>query len=214
MSNIENLKKQAKMILRWHREGRLPIAERIRNSIPRYADLTDLEILSQPFQLADAQELIARENGFDSWVEIKTEAPKTHTDEARTAVTAKLLGAMPQVFVKNVAEACNFYTEKLGFGIDFTYGSPPFYAIVKRDGAVLNLRQVDAPVFDAHVRERNDVLAASITVRNVKLLYLEYQAHNVVFSQPLCRQPWGAQDFIVEDIDQNRLLFASRNSES
>lgn len=202
------------MVLRWHREGRLPIAERIRNSIPRYANFTDVEILSQPFQLADAQELVARENGFDSWQEVKTGVSKMHIEETKASVTAKLLGAMPQVFVRNVAESCNFYTGKLGFGIDFTYGSPPFYAIVKRDGAVLNLRHVDAPVFDEHARERNDILAANITVKNVKLLYLEYQANNVVFCQPLCRQPWGAQDFIVEDIDQNRLLFASRNNES
>ncbi|MES1195886.1 MAG: VOC family protein [Steroidobacter sp.] len=213
MSNIENLKKQAKMVLRWHREGRLPIAERIRNSIPRCANLTDVEILSQPFQLADAQELIARENGFDGWQEIKTGVSKMHVEETKASVTAKLLGAMPQVFVRNVAESCKFYVEKLGFEITFTFGSPPFYAIVKRDGAVLNLRYIDTPVYDEGARLRDDVLAANIVVKNVKQLYLEYQASNVTFRQPLCHQPWGARDFIVEDPDQNLLLFASRNDE-
>jgi hypothetical protein len=35
MPNLENLKKQAKLILRWHRERYYPVAAQIRGHLPR-----------------------------------------------------------------------------------------------------------------------------------------------------------------------------------
>src|SRR3954466_15140175 len=62
-----NLRKQAKRYLRWHREHYYPVAARIRAVLPRYRGLLDREILAQPFRLSDAQELVARSVGFESW---------------------------------------------------------------------------------------------------------------------------------------------------
>src|SRR4030095_14006049 len=67
MLNIEHLRKQAKLYLRWHREHYYPVAARIRAVLPRYSRLTDPEILEQSFQLSDAQELVARTVSFESW---------------------------------------------------------------------------------------------------------------------------------------------------
>jgi hypothetical protein len=35
--------------------------------LPRYSRLIDREVLAQPFRLSDAQELVARTVGFESW---------------------------------------------------------------------------------------------------------------------------------------------------
>src|SRR5438045_3302820 len=67
MLNIQHLKKQAKQYLRWHREHYYPVAARIRAVLPRYSRLTDREILAHDFRLSDAQELVARSVGFESW---------------------------------------------------------------------------------------------------------------------------------------------------
>jgi hypothetical protein len=67
MSNFENLRKQAKLFLRWHREEYYPVATRIRAVLPRYRHLSDRQVLAASFTLSDAQELIAREHGFESW---------------------------------------------------------------------------------------------------------------------------------------------------
>ena len=67
MLHLDNLKKQAKQIVRWHREGYYPVAQRIRAGLPRFRDVDDATILSTRFALSDAQELIARELGFQSW---------------------------------------------------------------------------------------------------------------------------------------------------
>ena len=121
-----------------------------------------------------------------------------------------LLAAEPQLYVRDVVASSEFYTRKLGFSVAFIYGEPPFYGQVFRDGARLNLRQVDAPVVDPIRRDTERLLVASITLEDAKPLYLEYQQAGVEFVQPLRTEPWGARTFIVRDPDNNLLLFAGR----
>jgi len=46
------------------------------------------------------------------------------------------------------------------------------------------------------------------TADEVKQLFLELQSAGLAFHQPLERQPWGALNFVVKDLDGNLLLFA------
>lgn len=48
------------------------------------------------------------------------------------AGTSTFVGAEPQLFVADVARACEFYGGKLGFTVSFIYGEPAFYAQVAR----------------------------------------------------------------------------------
>ena len=128
-----------------------------------------------------------------------------------TSSKAVIAGAEPQLFVADIKSSCDFFTRKLGFVIAFTYGEPPFYVQVKRDGARINLRCVEQPVIDVALRDREQLLSASLTVANapeIKALFLEFQAAGVTFFQTLKREPWGASDFIARDPDGNLLLFA------
>jgi catechol 2,3-dioxygenase-like lactoylglutathione lyase family enzyme len=131
----------------------------------------------------------------------------TQTD---TLGKATLLAAEPQLFVSDIAASCEYYTKRLGFAVAFAYGEPPFYGQVFRDGARLNLRSLDKPGLDAVLRDREQLLAASIVLDDALPLFLEYQAAGVVFAQPLRTEPWGARTFIVRDPDGNLILFAGR----
>jgi uncharacterized glyoxalase superfamily protein PhnB len=67
-------------------------------------------------------------------------------------------------------------------------------------------------VIQATVREREELLSASMTVATaaeIKLLFLEFQSAGVAFHQRLKKQPWGAKNFIAKDPDGNLLLFAA-----
>mgnify|MGYP003575318700 CR=1 FL=1 len=122
-----------------------------------------------------------------------------------------LIAAVPQLFVSDIAASSAFFTGKLGFAVEFAYGDPPFYAQVKRGGAQIALRHVDRPVLDkiaAAMKADVDMVAASISVDDVRALYAEYQAAGVGFHQALRTEPWGARTFIVRDPDENLLLFA------
>jgi catechol 2,3-dioxygenase-like lactoylglutathione lyase family enzyme len=210
MPNLENLRKQAKLYVRWHRCGHHPVAAQIRAVLPRFKDLTDRQILERDFKLSDAQELVARQSGFASWQALKT-GVQAMTDTAH-AIAAKpeLTQVEAQLFVADIEASCAFFT-KLGFDVVFTYGEPPFYGQVKRDNARLNLRLVCEPVFVGDIREREQLLAASMTVESaaeIRQLFLQYQSAGVDFQQTLKQEPWGARTFIVRDPDGNLLLFA------
>ena len=211
MPNLENLKKQAKQYLRWHREGYYPVAAEIRAALPRFRDLSDVQILEAKFKLADAQELVARQRGFAGWQALKSGADAM-TDERKQAAPRPILNSIEaQLFVANIQRSCDFYTNKLGFAVEFIYGDPPYYAQVRRDNARLNLRVVGEAVFAGDVREREHLLSASITVASadeVRQLFLSYQAAEVRFSQTLKKEPWGARTFVVIDPDGNLILFA------
>jgi catechol 2,3-dioxygenase-like lactoylglutathione lyase family enzyme len=210
MPNLENLRKQAKLYLRWHRERHHPVAAQIRAVLPRFKDLTDRQILDSAFQLSDAQELVARQSGFETWQALKT-GVQAMPDSIATDTHSVLTAVEAQLFVADINASCAFFTTKLGFEIGFTYGEPPFYGQVKRDKALLNLRQVCEPVFAGDIREREQLLSASMTVDSaaeLKQLFLQYQAAGVGFHRTLKQEPWGARDFIVRDPDGNLLLFA------
>jgi catechol 2,3-dioxygenase-like lactoylglutathione lyase family enzyme len=109
-----------------------------------------------------------------------------------------------QLFVADIKASCDFFTQKLGFSIVFTYGEPPFYAQVKRDRALLNLKCVDCPVIDPALRDRESLLSADLGVDTRE----EIEQAGITFFQTLRKEPWGAETFIVKDPDGNLLLFA------
>jgi catechol 2,3-dioxygenase-like lactoylglutathione lyase family enzyme len=225
-SNIENLKKQAKQYLRWHRERYYPVAARIRAGLPRFRHLSDAQVLDANFKLADAQELVARERGFEGWQALKSggRSMKAHAmphhDRTQDVITHQAGQTAPrpilnsteaQLFVADIKASCDFYTAKLGFTVAFVYGDPPYYGQVTRDHARLNLRAIGEPVFVGDIREREHLLSASLTVSTtdeIKQLFLSYQAAGVRFRQTLKKEPWGARTFVVLDPDGNLILFA------
>ncbi len=210
MPNLENLKKQAKLILRWHRERHYPVAAQIREHLPRFLNMPDSEILAASFKLSDAQEMVARQQGFESWQTLKAGLSPTPGKQKSSPSKATIVSAEPQLLVADIKRSCGFFCEKLGFSLVFSYGKPPYYAQVGRDAARLNLRCVETSVIEATVRDREELLSASMTVATadeIKLLYLEFQAAGVPFHQTLKKQPWGAKNFVVKDPDGNLLLF-------
>lgn len=211
MPNLENLKKQAKQYLRWHREGYYPVAAEIRAALPRFRHLDDRQVLEARFKLSDAQDLIARQMGFEGWQALKTGAAAMTDPKNKPAPQAILSSISAQLFVTDIEASCEFFTGKLGFRVDFVYGDPPFYGQVIRDNAQLALRLVCEPVFVGDIRQREHLLSASITVdtsAEIKRLFLDFQAAGVSFHQTLRKEPWGARNFIVMDPDGNLILFA------
>jgi ankyrin repeat protein len=73
--SLEQYKKQAKELVKVFRAGQshksseFTAIQRVKTSYPRFADLPADKISSTKFALADAQFVIAREHGFESWPE-------------------------------------------------------------------------------------------------------------------------------------------------
>ncbi|HEY6373300.1 MAG TPA: ankyrin repeat domain-containing protein, partial [Candidatus Sulfotelmatobacter sp.] len=66
-SSLEQYKKQAKDLVKSRKSREVMALVRIKQSHPRFHKLSDDKLLSAKFALADAQLVIAREHGFESW---------------------------------------------------------------------------------------------------------------------------------------------------
>jgi len=206
MPSIETYRKQAKLLVRWHRERNYSIGEKLR-LLERYHHLTDVEALEMAMPLTVAQEIVAVEAGFRNWAALKAGIDDLAQPSPVEAGSAILAGAVPIVFVRDVAAAAAFYEGKLGFHLDFLHGKPPFYASVSRDHASLHLRFVHETNFTELAAREPALILATIDVANVKVLFQEYESRQVEFAQRLVRQPWGGLDFHVRDPDGNVISF-------
>ncbi|MDF3335871.1 VOC family protein [Mycolicibacterium septicum] len=218
MPSLENLRKQAKLYVRWHRDGYYPVAAHIRAVLPRYRSLSDREVLQAQFKLNDAQELVARQNGFQDWRALKEGVSAVTgggADAGDVQATPDVMVVEAQIYVTDLDASCDFYRSTLGFEVAFVYGEPAFYAQVRRGDARLNLRRVDEPVFVGDIREREQLLSASITLTSAAVLrelFVDYRDLGGDLYRTLTAEPWGARTFIVRDPDGNLILFAAAAS--
>ncbi|HEY4213777.1 MAG TPA: VOC family protein [Steroidobacteraceae bacterium] len=206
MSRLEAFRKQAKQLVRWHRDGNYSIGGRIRG-LERYRTLTDAQALQLKFPLSEAQEIIGREAGFASWAELKRALENESPASKPPGRAAAIRAAIPVVFVSSVADSANFYRDKLGFSVEFLHGNPPFYGAVRRDGATIHLRFVHEPVVTQVLREKESLLAAFLSVENAKELFDEFKTKDVPMAGSLHREPWGGPTFTVRDPDGNWICF-------
>src|ERR1700744_3419515 len=66
-ANLEQYKKQAKDLLKAYRSADVEAIRRVKKSHPRFHNLSEPGFEITKFALADAQLVIAREHGFESW---------------------------------------------------------------------------------------------------------------------------------------------------
>lgn len=208
MPTIETYRKQAKLLLRWHRERDYSIGGRVRK-LKRYQSLTDCEVLALTFTLTVAQEIIAVEAGCQSWVELKAATVGVPKTLRASSGPPFLKDVNPILCVRDVKACAAFFQQKLGFKIDFLHGIPPFYAAVSRDGVCLHMRYVQQPLFAQTAAQEKSLIFASIQISNVQGLFKEFKARGVEFAQKLKKQAWGGTDFQVRDPDGNVISFVT-----
>jgi ankyrin repeat protein len=69
--NLEQLKKQAKLILKGHKEADPQTLKRIQEHHPRWRKSSEAALQKARFTLADAQLVLANEYGFATWAKLK-----------------------------------------------------------------------------------------------------------------------------------------------
>ena len=105
----------------------------------------------------------------------------------------------PQFLVDDLAPAIAYYRDVLGFAFGEIWGG--FYAIGKRDGFELHLKEAPKnPAERAH-RRANEHLDAYGGVAGIDAFYAECVTRGARILKPLAATPWGGKDFYVEDPD-------------
>ena len=100
----------------------------------------------------------------------------------------------PGFFVRDIQEAIDFWTGKLGFELTFTNGDPLCFAIVRRDDAELHLGLRPEAAGQGHCH---------IIVEGIDELYRACATGGVTIKQAPKVQSWGLRDMIVADPDGN-----------
>ena len=111
--SLEQYKKQAKELLKsvksGHPETLQHALQRIKKDHPRFARLADLELRAAKLALADAQLVIAREHGFESWPRFakhiqgltRQDSPVSRFESAVEAVVAGEAAKLEQLLGEN-----------------------------------------------------------------------------------------------------------------
>lgn len=206
MPTLDTYRKQAKQLVRWHRESNYSIGGKVR-LLERFRHLGDAQILAMPLPLTLAQEIVAVEAGFADWAALRHAAASAPAPKTPEPAGARIHGVVPILFVGDVTTAAHHYRDRLGFDIDFLHGQPPFYGSVSRGDACLHLRFVGEPNFAALAAGECGLILASFEVTGIKALYAELVARGADIAQPLARQAWGGLTFHVRDPDGNVVSF-------
>jgi catechol 2,3-dioxygenase-like lactoylglutathione lyase family enzyme len=117
----------------------------------------------------------------------------------------------PFFIVRNAAAALSFYRDQLGFEITFQEpADDPFFVIVRRDGAMIMLKDVGVDPLPNHKRDVKKGIArwdAYLNVADPDALAAEFASRNVEFSEPLKDTHDGLRGFELMDADGYVLFF-------
>jgi predicted enzyme related to lactoylglutathione lyase len=116
----------------------------------------------------------------------------------------KIKQMSPQLRVADVERAIEFYTEKLGFKVDFRYED--FYAGIVKDGYSIHLKIAEHPIEQKSQHEDSDPLEILFSVDHIHDLYKELSGKSVRVIQPLREMPYGIE-FYIADPDGNVIAF-------
>ncbi len=116
-ANLEQLRNQAKSLLKSVQNGDPASAERVRTHLPRAHSLSPEQILVSSLLLTEAQLVVAREYGFPSWPRLKAHVeaqlstlptPEQVIDSFKTGVRSGDVGA-----VRNLLQRHEFLREEI-----------------------------------------------------------------------------------------------------
>jgi len=116
----------------------------------------------------------------------------------------------PYFIVDDVVRTANYYRDKLGFHYERFWNDPPSFCMVKRNGVVIMLAQLET----AGAMRPNHVVDPEggawdtyIWIDDADALNAEFKAKGVKIARDICDQPYGCRDFDIEDCNGYRVCF-------
>ena len=116
----------------------------------------------------------------------------------------------PYLVVDDVVTTANYYRDRLGFGSERFWGEPPCFCMVRRNGVVIMLAQLQQTGVvrpNRVVDPEGEAWDAYVWIDDADALHAEFTSKGVRITRDLCDQPYGCRDFDVEDCNGYRLCF-------
>ena len=113
-----------------------------------------------------------------------------------TTTQSKIKKMSPQLLVEDLENSISFYTEKLGFEVEFRYQD--FYAGIIKDGCSIHLKCGTPSVEQRKGKKEDYDLDIVFSVDNVEELYKQMQEKAIEIVQPLCERSYGKEFYIAD----------------
>src|SRR6478736_4948238 len=111
-------------------------------------------------------------------------------------ISYKIKKMSPQILVTDIDRSIEFYTNKLGFDVDFLYKN--FYAGIIKNGNSIHLKSGKPSTEERNNKRENEDLDIVFSVEDVEDLYRELANKSVEISLPLCDRPYGKEFYIAD----------------
>jgi uncharacterized glyoxalase superfamily protein PhnB len=124
--------------------------------------------------------------------------------------TPELLSICPHFIVKEYRASVDYYRDKLGFtAIIEAPGDDPFFAVVRRSGVTIALKEIASDVLPMPNCSRHEYARwdAFVDTLDPDALYEEYCAKGVTIHKPLTDIAEGLRAFEIQDINGYVLCF-------
>lgn len=115
----------------------------------------------------------------------------------------EVVAVFPRFLVRDVTASIAFYRDALGFRVASSFGEPPAFAIIDRNGRGLHLKQGEPRVR----RAREEAWDAYFEVRGIDALVTELRGKARLIRGPELT-PYGMKELDVLDPDGYALCFA------
>lgn len=117
-------------------------------------------------------------------------------------------GISPFFIVQHLDAALTFYRDMLGFAVTFRGPEDdPFFGIVRRDGAMIMVKDVGIEPLPNCKRDGGARWDAYLYVMDPDALAAEFMSRGVTFSEPLKDTDDGLRGFELKDTDGYVLFF-------
>lgn len=115
---------------------------------------------------------------------------------------------IPQLRTTDLAESVRFYTEELGFAVEFRYED--FYAGIRAGDQFFHLKLVDSKDPSIQFVDEGEHFHLYFEVDGVADLAARLKERDVPLVKDVEETPWGTREFVIHDDQGHTLYFGER----
>ena len=115
-----------------------------------------------------------------------------------------ITGIVPQLRTTDMASSIRFYTEKLGFSVEFKYQD--FYTGIRAGGQIFHLKLVDEKDPSIPYVDEGEHFHLYLQTNGISEFAAQLKANGVDLVKDVHNTPWNTREIVIHD-DQGHTLY-------
>jgi catechol 2,3-dioxygenase-like lactoylglutathione lyase family enzyme len=115
-----------------------------------------------------------------------------------------ITGIVPQLRTTDMTSSVRFYTEKLGFSVEFTYGD--FYTGIRAGDQIFHLKLVDEQDPSIPYVDEGEHFHLYLQTKGLSDVAAQLKANGVELVKDVHETPWNTRELVIHD-DQGHTLY-------